>query len=54
MKIENNRVWLFLDQALRKLQNVTHWTTSADKWHDDIQDAKKAIKKALKKLEEDK
>ena len=54
MKIENNRVWLYLDQALRKLQNVTHWTTSADQWHDDIQDAKDAIKKALKKLEEDK
>ena len=54
MKIENNKVWLYLDQALRKLQNVTHWTTSADEWHDDIQNAKHAIKAALEKLEKDK
>tara|TARA_X000001388_G_C2206037_1_gene113147 strand:+ start:796 stop:1032 length:237 start_codon:yes stop_codon:yes gene_type:complete len=54
MKVENNKVWLYLDQALRKLQNVTHWTTSADEWHEDIIAAKESIKEALKKLEEDK
>ena len=54
MKLENSRVWLFLDQALRKLQNVTYWTTSADEWHRDIEIAKKHLKEALKKLEEDK
>ena len=54
MKIENNKVWLYLDQALRKLQNVTHWTTSADEWYEDIIAAKDSIKEALKKLEEDK
>jgi len=54
MKAENNKVWLYLDQALRKLQNVTHWTTSADEWHEDIIAAKDSIKEALKKLEKDK
>ena len=54
MKIENNKVWLYLDQALRKLQNVTHWTTSADEWYEDIRLAKHHLKEALRKLEEDK
>ena len=54
MKSENNKVWLYLDQALRKLQNITHWTTSADPWHEDIKEARRLVEAALKKLENDK
>ena len=54
MQSENNKVWLYLDQALRKLQNITHWTTSADPWHEDIKEARRLVEAALKKLENDK
>ena len=54
MKTENNKVWLYLDQALRKLQSISHWTTSADAWNKDIEEAKILLKRALKKLQEDK
>jgi len=54
MKTENNKVWLYLDQALRKLQSISHWTTSADPWYKDIEEAKSLLKEALRKLEVDK
>jgi hypothetical protein len=54
MKAENNKVWLYLDQALRKLQSISHWTTSADPWYKDIEEAKVLLMEALKKLEVDK
>tara|TARA_R110001583_G_scaffold57214_1_gene171754 strand:+ start:935 stop:1099 length:165 start_codon:yes stop_codon:yes gene_type:complete len=54
MKAENNKVWLYLDQALRKLQSISHWTTSADPWNKDIEEAKILLQRALKKLEGDK
>jgi len=54
MKAENNKVWLYLDQALRKLRSISHWTTSADAWNKDILEAMRLLEQALKKLEEDK
>ena len=50
---QNSRVWIFVEQALKKLESITYWTTSADEWHEDIQMAKEHLKKAIKKLEED-
>ena len=54
MKQQNARVWIFADQALKKLKSISHWTTSADSWHEDIQIARKHLELALKKLQEDK
>ena len=53
MKDKNNKVWLYLDQALRKLQSITHWTTTADEWHEDVNIAKQHLKRALTKIERD-
>ena len=54
MKPGNGRVWIFVDQALKKLKSISHWTTSADIWHEDLKLAEKHLKLALKKLEEEK
>ncbi len=50
----NSRLWLAVDTALRKLQNIQHWTTSLDLCKEDITDAIIALKKAKKKIEESK
>ncbi len=53
MKSGNGRVWIFVDQALKKLKSISHWTTSADTWYEDLQIAEEHLKLALKKLEEE-
>jgi len=50
----NSRLWLAVDSALRKLQNIKHWTTSLDPYQKDIEEAIEALKKAKKKIEEEK
>jgi len=50
----NSRLWLAVDSALRKLQNMQHWTTSLDPYKEDIEAAIEALKKAKIKIEESK
>ncbi len=50
----NARLWMAVDSALRKLQNIQHWTTSIDPYKEDIEEAIEALKRAKKKIEEEK
>jgi hypothetical protein len=50
----NSRLWLAVDAALRKLQNMQYWITSVDPFQKDIEEAVEALKKAKKKIEEEK
>ena len=54
MKDGNGRIWLAIDSALRKLQNSSYWITSLDSYKEDIDVAIAALKKAKKKIEEEK
>ena len=49
----NSRLWLAVDSALRKLQNIQHWMTSLDPSKKDVEDAIKSLKEAKKKIEEE-
>ncbi len=49
----NARLWLAVDSALRKLQNIQHWVTSLDPCKEDIEEAIEALKEAKKKIEEE-
>ena len=52
MKKGNAKLWLAVDSALRKLQNMQHWMTSLDPYKEDVAQAIEALKKAKKKIEE--
>ena len=54
MKQGSGRLWLAIDSALRKLQNANYWVTSIDIYKEDIEAAIDALKKAKKKIEEEK
>ena len=50
----NTRLWIAVDSALRKLQNIQHWMTSLDSSKQDVEDAIESLKEAKKKIEEEK
>ncbi len=50
----NSRLWIAVDSALRKLQNIQHWTTSLDPYKEDLEEAIEALKEAKKKIEAEK
>ena len=49
----NTRLWIAVDSALRKLQNIQHWMTSLDPSKKDVEDAIESLKEAKKKIEEE-
>tara|TARA_R100001440_G_scaffold48197_1_gene68066 strand:+ start:34 stop:195 length:162 start_codon:yes stop_codon:yes gene_type:complete len=53
MREENNKVWLWLDSAIRKLKQGKHWVTSADEWKENIDTAIKNLEEAKRKVEND-
>jgi hypothetical protein len=50
----NSKLWLAVDTALRKLQNISYWVTSVDAYKEDIATAIVALKEAKRKIEEEK
>ena len=52
--MNNEKLWLLVDSTLKKLLHAQHWTTSIDPYKQDIDQAVESLKKAKKKLEEEK
>ena len=52
--MNNEKLWLLVDSTLKKLLHAQYWTTSIDPYKEDIDQAVESLKKAKKKLEEDK
>ena len=52
MKQDNAKIWLLIDSSLKKLKRGRHWTTSADSWKNNMDEAIKQLEKALEKIEE--
>ena len=52
--MKNDKLWLMVDSILKKLLRAQYWTTSIDPYKQDIDQAVESLKKAKKKLEEEK
>ena len=52
--MKNEKLWLMVDSILKKLLRAQHWTTSIDPYKQDIDQAVESLKKAKKKIEEEK
>jgi hypothetical protein len=52
--MKNDKLWLMVDSILKKLLRAQYWTTSIDPYRQDIDEAVESLKKAKKKIEEEK
>tara|TARA_Y100001937_G_C6910490_1_gene237298 strand:+ start:24 stop:206 length:183 start_codon:yes stop_codon:yes gene_type:complete len=52
--MNNEKLWLLVDSTLKKLLHAQYWATSIDSYKEDIDQAVESLKKAKKKIEEEK
>ena len=51
--MDNGRLWLCVDSAIKKLTSANYWVTSADIYKKDLEDAIKSLKQVRTKIEEE-
>lgn len=52
--MKNDKLWLLIDGALKKLHHAKFWATSVDAYKEDIMKAIESLETARKKIEEEK
>ena len=51
--MDNGRLWLCVDSAIKKLTSANYWVTSLDPYKDDLATAIENLKVVRKKIEEE-
>ena len=51
MKEHEQKVWLLVDNVIRKLKRAKYWTTSIDDYHQELMMAISLLEEVLRKVE---
>ena len=51
--MDNGRLWLCVDSAIKKLTSANHWVTSIDLYKKDLENAIENLKQVRMKIEEE-
>jgi predicted CoA-binding protein len=49
--MDNGRLWLCVDSAIKKLTSANYWVTSIDPYKQDLEQAIKSLKEVREKIE---
>ena len=51
--MDNGRLWLCVDSALKKLTSANHWVTSLDPYKENLETAIENLKEVKRKIKEE-